>query len=142
MRHAEAETGTEPSDHDRPLTPQGMIDAGRMGAWMQDRGMVPGRVVCSTALRARQTLLHAATTWPDIEVVFDRRLYLASAADAEAMLGDGVLLVGHNPTMDRLVKRREPAAPDMRPGSVACFEGDRLLVLRRPGDLPATGVIE
>lgn len=136
MRHADAAAGAGVPDHERPLSPQGRDDAGRMGTWMQDHGLLPERVVCSTALRARQTLSCAAATWPDVETVFERRLYAAGAAEAHALLGDGVLLVGHNPTMDLLVKRLEPAAPDMRPGSVACFEGERLVVLRRPSDLP------
>ena len=48
MRHAKAEQ-TGPTDLERPLSPQGREDAAAAGAWLADRGVVPGAALVSAA---------------------------------------------------------------------------------------------
>ncbi|MGO9381964.1 MAG: SixA phosphatase family protein [Mycobacterium sp.] len=102
MRHAKSDYPPGVADHDRPLAPRGIREAGLAGDWL--RGNVPAidGVLCSTATRARQTL---ANTGIDAPVRYSERLYGATpetmideindTADTVATL----LLVGHEPTI-------------------------------------------
>lgn len=110
LRHAKA-AWAQPGmrDFDRPLQPVGRSDAEALGAEMAARGYAPDRVLCSTALRARQTW--AAVAGPlgvGIETaVFEDRLYSSDATgyltiiQGESEAG-AVLVVGHNPMMEDL----------------------------------------
>lgn len=113
LRHAKSSWGNDSlPDHDRPLNRRGREAATGMGRYLRDAGPVPDLALCSTAVRARETLdrLLESLGRP-VEVRLDRALYLASderlaeriaAAPEEA----GVLLVvAHNPGMARLAVR-------------------------------------
>ncbi|MGO9929096.1 MAG: SixA phosphatase family protein [Mycobacterium sp.] len=102
MRHAKSDYPPGVADHDRPLAPRGIREAGLAGDWI--RGNVPAidGVLCSTATRARQTL---ANTGVDAPVRYSKRLY---GATPETMIGEinetadtvaTLLLVGHEPTI-------------------------------------------
>jgi len=78
---------------------------------VREAGVRPGLVVCSTAVRARQTLALVAGGLgddPGPEVVFDRRIYGASATDLLERLHEvpdavrSMLLVGHQPGIQDL----------------------------------------
>jgi phosphohistidine phosphatase len=111
LRHAKsswADAGTP--DHERPLNARGLRDAPRMGWHLAEAEPRPDRVLCSTALRARQTLEAVQDALPDPPpVAFEPELYLAPAGRLLARLqrlGPGdetVLLVGHNPGLADLV---------------------------------------
>ena len=55
MRHSKAEEGPGKPDHDRELSDRGLRDARAAGAWLREEGLVPDLVICSTAVRTRQT---------------------------------------------------------------------------------------
>jgi phosphohistidine phosphatase len=109
VRHAKAASPPGTPDVERPLTDRGRRDAAKAGDELRAAGLVPDRVVCSPALRTRQTLdglaLNALDTPVDVEsVVYD------NGADAiidllRELPGDAevVLIVGHNPSMHQLV---------------------------------------
>ena len=65
LRHAKS-AWDDPSlkDYDRPLAPRGERAAPVMGAYMWDEDLIPEVVLCSPALRARQT-------WDAVEAQFD-----------------------------------------------------------------------
>ncbi len=118
MRHAKSDwTDAVLEDHDRPLNDRGRRDAPRMGRLLAAEGLMPDLVVCSTAVRARQTLegLAAGGGLGEAAVVHEASLYLASPgtilAVARAAVGDAggeperVLLIGHNPGMEELASR-------------------------------------
>lgn len=113
LRHAKSRWD-EPAqaDHDRDLAPRGERTAPRMGRLLAEQGLVPDRVLCSTAWRAVRTWeLAAAELGAAPEVVFDRALYLAGPErllDAVRKGGRGarrLLLVGHNPGLHAFAVR-------------------------------------
>ena len=72
--------------------------------------MAPDLVLCSTAVRARETLALVQPALPaSTTVSFERRLYGAGAADLIDRLHEltddvgSVMLVGHNPGLEELV---------------------------------------
>jgi phosphohistidine phosphatase len=112
LRHAKSrwdEPGTD--DHDRGLAPRGVAAAVRMGRLLAEEGLVPDRVLCSTARRALHTWELAAPALPTAPAPHPlRSLYLAVPGrllevirrqDAGARR---VLLVGHNPGLETLAR--------------------------------------
>lgn len=97
-------------DADRPLATRGTVDAPLMGKVIAEAGLDPGFVLCSSARRTRDTLalaLPALSTEP--RVVYMDALYHASPAEMLKILREdipigvsGVMLVGHNPELQRL----------------------------------------
>ena len=109
MRHAEAGSGLDIEDQERPLTSQGRGDAKRMGVLLGEGELRPTLALCSSARRAQETLellLRGLDPPPPIEI--ERRLYLATAAELLERLSEvddrvgTVLLVGHNPAIVEL----------------------------------------
>lgn len=104
LRHAKAAWAAPGmSDFDRPLTPEGMRAARAAGAAMAAAGAVPTLVLCSPALRTRQTWEGVAEAFgAGMPVDFVSGLYDGGAdAYLETLRGAGpaasVLMVGHNP---------------------------------------------
>ena len=95
-------------DRERPLAPRGVRDAKRIATHLLRLEIAPGLVLCSPALRARQTLEPIEATVPEAPVEVDERLYGASS---ETLLErvravpdevPSVLLIGHNPGLQDL----------------------------------------
>lgn len=111
LRHAKS-SWDDPGldDHDRPLAARGRRAAEAMASYLDREGVRPGSVVCSSALRARQTL---AAVLPglghDLTVRIDPALYTFSGAELMTTVHElpsehaTVLLIGHNPAMEDLV---------------------------------------
>ena len=101
MRHAKSDWSQGTSDDDRPLNARGRAAAEALGNWLRTEGLVPGRVLCSTASRTRETctLLNLP---PSCVVDHHRQLYLADPDEIIGTLrqraeGPSVLLLAHNP---------------------------------------------
>lgn len=112
LRHAKSswsEAGL--NDHERPLNKRGRQAAPAMGAHMARRGYRPDGILCSSAVRTRETLdLVRPHLGCGIPVLLERRVYQAGAAQ---LLGyvrglpaawDSALLIGHNPGLEDLVQ--------------------------------------
>jgi phosphohistidine phosphatase len=111
LRHAKSDWGDpDLADHDRPLASRGERDAARMSAYLDQEAIRPALVLCSSGLRARQTLVGVlAGLGTEIDVRIEPGLY---TFDATALLervrsipvGDvsSVMLVGHNPAIQDL----------------------------------------
>ncbi len=121
LRHAKArppEPGRD--DHARPLEARGRDDAARIGRHLAARGARPDLVLCSSAVRTRETFECVAAAFHEDWVVLDERdLYLASAGEllrrvqAVPDAVASVLLVGHNPGVAELALRLTVSgAPD------------------------------
>ncbi len=100
------------TDHDRPLAPRGKKAAPAIGGMLRQSGLTPGRVLCSTARRARQTWERIAPYIdPDPEVEFRRDIYDAETSCELLTILRGqphhaatVMLVGHNPALEDLAR--------------------------------------
>src|SRR5688572_22256056 len=110
MRHASAPPGED--DRARPLSPEGLSEAQRMGPALEKlsaRGFRPERALVSPSRRTRETLAGVRTAFADLAAEEDERLYLASPGRLLARLQQlpdalsQVLLVGHNPGLAELV---------------------------------------
>ncbi|WP_431676612.1 SixA phosphatase family protein [Kitasatospora sp. KL5] len=119
LRHAKSAWPEGVADARRPLGPRGLRDAPAAGRWLREQGLVPDAVVCSPALRTRQTLGLAAEQWDGAPpTVFDERIYAAEAEELldvirglDPALGT-VLLVGHMPGVQELVLLMTAGAGD------------------------------
>jgi phosphohistidine phosphatase len=104
MRHAKSAYPPGVADHDRPLAPRGIREAGLAGDWLRANAHIDA-VLCSTATRTRQTL---AETGIDAPVRYSERLYGATAGtmiDEINEVADSVntvLVLGHEPTMSEV----------------------------------------
>jgi phosphohistidine phosphatase len=102
LRHAKSAYPDGVADHDRPLAPRGIKEAGLAGDWLRANFPVVGAVLCSTATRARETL---ARTGIDAPVRYADRLYGATPGTMIEQINrvsDDVttlLVVGHEPTI-------------------------------------------
>src|SRR5262249_60023718 len=75
MRHAKSSYPPGVADHDRPLAPRGIREAGLAGDWLRTNAPHIDAVLCSTATRARRTL---TDTGIDATVRYSERLYDAT----------------------------------------------------------------
>ncbi len=110
LRHAKAELGSaDMDDHDRPLAKRGLENAASLALYLQERVLLPEQVLCSTALRTRQTIetINKHLDQP-IEVSFTDALYLADAGhiiktvQSYGNACDSLMIVGHNPGLHHL----------------------------------------
>ena len=138
LRHAKS-AWDDPTlrDRDRPLAPRGRKAAKRMGKWARKHDVRPQLVVCSSAVRARETLQRMLPDLGAPEVWFEVALYAASAetllARVHALPGeiDEAMVVGHNPGVMDLVlllaapgPLRDRAADNVPTGALAVLEID------------------
>ena len=112
MRHAKSDWSADSgSDFDRPLATWGIETAKLMGKWLQKNQHTPDRVICSPALRAKQTcqllLKELAIAEHDvfwIDVIYDASLNdLLSSIKQHCEDARILLIIGHNPGLDQLV---------------------------------------
>ncbi|ORA80706.1 histidine phosphatase family protein [Mycobacterium malmoense] len=105
MRHAKSAYPPGVADHDRPLAPRGIKEAGLAGDWLRANAPTIDAVLCSTATRARETL---AKTGIDAPVRYVERLYDTTPGimiEEINKVPDDVttlLVVGHEPTTSAL----------------------------------------
>ncbi len=111
VRHAKAEPYEEyASDFDRPLAPKGLKQIPRIARVLAQLKTPPDWIISSPAIRARQTaeLLAQELDFPE-RILWEEAIYEASAPTLHRILQQTpdtvthVLMVGHNPGMERLV---------------------------------------
>lgn len=119
LRHAKS-SWDEPhlTDDERPLAARGRLAADALGRWVDQTGLRPDLVLCSSARRARETL---AAVLPglggDVSFEVESGLYTFSAEDLLARVRElpdevgSVLLVGHNPAIADLIARLAREGP-------------------------------
>jgi len=105
LRHAKSAYPDGVADHDRPLAPRGQREAGLAGDWLRSQLPTIDQVLCSTAIRTRETLARSGV---DAPVRYLDGLYDCTPGvviDEIHDVGDNVstlLVVGHEPTMSSL----------------------------------------
>lgn len=112
MRHAKS-SWDDPrlSDFERPLNERGLKTAPFIGGVMSENNLSPDKILSSPAERAKQTALLVKDGGKlDAKVEFEDGIYEASpfklleiVSDTPATV-DTLMLVGHNPGMEGLLK--------------------------------------
>jgi phosphohistidine phosphatase len=111
LRHAKSSwKHAELADHDRPLNKRGKRTAPLIGALLQDEGLIPDLILCSSAVRTHDTaLLVAKACAYKGKIEQTRELYLADPHTYVEVLRQvaekhtRVLVVGHNPGLEALI---------------------------------------
>jgi phosphohistidine phosphatase len=105
MRHAKSAYPDNVGDQDRPLASRGLREAGLAGQWLRDNVSRIDQVLCSSALRTRETL---RLTEIDAPVSYLDRLYGAAPGSMIAEINavadtvTTLLVVGHEPTVSQV----------------------------------------
>lgn len=134
LRHAHAERDAASGrDQDRPLSTLGFAQAEAAAAWFAERQLRPQRILCSPAIRTRQTLAALRARLPELEVIEEASIYEATPGELLALIEKHrehapLLLVGHNPGMETLVALlsdgRSSDARGMPTGAIARLRVD------------------
>lgn len=133
MRHAKS-SWSEGSlkDFDRPLNERGMTDAPRMGRYLKELDIVPDQLICSPALRAKQTVFKVSKELgiENDKITWDEDLYFRGSISyihALKRVNDQssvVLIAGHYPMVSDVVSTlmgRE-LTEHFSTASIACVE--------------------
>lgn len=147
LRHAKSSWAVPgQTDFERPLSERGDAQLVRLRSFLQAEGIRAERVLCSPAARTRATLDGILSALGEPPVAYDDTLYNGTVDGYRAALSactdNHLLLVGHNPTCDELVRHlaapSSPAANALQAGHFATgtlarliFEGDDWADLRR-----------
>ncbi|MBL0320181.1 MAG: histidine phosphatase family protein [Alphaproteobacteria bacterium] len=110
LRHAQKDNRSKESDRDVPLTAHGKEQAKNLGVFLKTQTIQPTVILCSDALRTRETAEHLLQGWErEQDVIFSHELYYTTAGGiltTVQKLDDhvqSVLLVGHNPGIHQFV---------------------------------------
>jgi len=109
LRHAKS-SWDDPvlTDFDRPLSRRGREAAARVAGFVKRSELVPDLALVSTARRTRETWEALAQIMPTVPASYEPGLYAAGQSDLFRRLrqldsqADAVILVGHNPGLERL----------------------------------------
>ncbi len=112
MRHAKSSwDNADQSDFERPLNKRGLAAAPLMGDYIRTEQLQPALIISSPAARARQTaLIIQNSAQIESEIIFDDRIYEATPGRLLDVIGEqentnnSMLLVGHNPGLEGLIK--------------------------------------
>ena len=106
LRHAKSDYPPGLADHDRPLAPRGVREAGLAGDWLRAHAPAVDAVLCSTATRTRETLARTRVAAP---VAYVDRLYDATPGTVIEVINgvqssfdndvQTLLVIGHEPAM-------------------------------------------
>jgi len=110
LRHAEAlPANPGEDDRQRRLSGHGEQEARAAGEWLAQHGARPQRVLCSPAERTRGTARLALEAFGQApELAYAEEIYDATPGELLALLDEHVavptvMVIGHNPGIERLV---------------------------------------
>ena len=112
LRHAKSSwDNPNLADYDRPLNKRGKRDAPRMGKHIHQHGLVPDLILTSSAKRARKTAskVAEACSFAGKLKQIDSFYHAVPGVYLETLRtvsdkNQSVMVVGHNPTMELLVR--------------------------------------
>jgi phosphohistidine phosphatase len=142
FRHAKAEEAYGRPDHERELTARGRRDAVAAGRWLHEHELGPELVLCSTAIRTRQTWEAAVEGGACGETVeYDRALYsggprgVLQAVQEWGGEAQVLAVVGHNPTLAELASELSDGggSPQAHECLASGFPTSTMAVLRYAG---------
>lgn len=109
LRHAQAmASAADGSDRERPLTARGESEAKAAADWLHQHGAHPDSILCSPARRAMMTATQALAALGADASQYIPEIYDATPGSLITLLdayadSRQVLLIGHNPGLERLV---------------------------------------
>ena len=130
LRHAKSSWDNPAlSDYDRPLNKRGKRDAPRIGGHLKQTGVLPDRILTSSAKRARKTAKKVAKACGyKGKIIRLDNLYHASPGvyyenlRTQSNKYQSVMVVGHNPTIEQLVSYLSGEIHRMPTAAIAHFE--------------------
>jgi phosphohistidine phosphatase len=130
LRHAKSSwDDASMADFDRPLNARGERDAPRVGEFLREKNPSIDLVVCSPAVRARETAAAVLRGGKfDVPVTYDERIYEAALSTLFQVVGGFpesagvVLMVGHNPGFEELLSKLTGRLQSMATAALACLE--------------------
>ncbi len=102
LRHAKTNPNSPTGkDFDRALLPRGYEQLQEFKAFYTDNPFQVGRILCSSAVRTRQTMDEIQELFPSVPVSYIDELYLASSGELlqiinQLQCADDLLVIGHN----------------------------------------------
>jgi phosphohistidine phosphatase len=115
LRHGKSAWPDGIDDLERPLARRGREASERMGHYLAKEGLVPDLALVSPARRTQETWTLAKHALGDVPMRSEPRIYeapperlLAVIREADAGVGT-LLLVGHNPGLEELLRLLLPA---------------------------------
>ena len=133
MRHAQSVRGGGGlHDFDRPLNERGRADAPQMGEYLKGLDIIPGQIISSPAVRAKETSLAVAKEVGAGEdlIKWNSDFYDGGVDDYIRAIQQAdeqhqtVMTVEHNPMIERLIGilSGEAVRRGVPPATIACFE--------------------
>lgn len=132
LRHAKSSwTDASLRDFDRPLNDRGNEAAPLVGRYIREQKLKVDLLFSSPAVRARQTAaLVKESAGLSAELLYDERIYEADAARLLEVVtqagesADALMLVGHNPGLEQLLKLLTGEERQMQTAALACVALD------------------
>lgn len=120
LRHAKS-SWDDPTlaDRQRPLAPRGRRDAKLIAKHLRRAGREPELVLCSSAVRTRETLELVRPAFAGATVTIEDELYGASSDELLARIRlvpdvvSSVMLIGHNPGLQELAQALASAGDEL-----------------------------
>lgn len=99
------------SDFERPLKADRVGDAEKMAKVLRDLNLKPQHIICSAALRTRQTgeYFYKALGFDPAQVQFEKRIYECAPEDLYEVIREmepqvgSLVVIGHNPALTYFV---------------------------------------
>lgn len=126
LRHGKSDWNTNTSDFYRPLNKRGNKNVQQMGDWLKQQTLIPDLIISSPATRAITTagLVCEAMEIDTNSIQTEQSIYEASLTDLHKLLSQipkstqRLLLVGHNPGFEYLVRQLSPNIPAANNGNL------------------------
>ena len=158
MRHCKTEGANAEGDLHRELTDKGLKQAKRMAEGLKECGLVPDRIACSAAERARQTMDRMLEVFgDDPKVLCHMSLYEEGMQAVWEQLGQvpaktrRFMVIGHEPTISTVAgwiasQDSDPSllallGVGVSTGSVVVFGGDKPFDQWQPHDAELLAVL-
>jgi phosphohistidine phosphatase len=122
LRHAKSAWPDGVPDLERPLAERGLRDAPAAGRWLDEHVHDIDLVLCSPALRARQTWERTGLTTPPVRQ--DARIYDGPVIGVVRDVPDvrTAVVVGHSPDLEDLVEQLTGDRVTFKTSTVAVLE--------------------
>jgi len=111
FRHGKSDWHADYStDHNRPLNKRGTKSAKLMGKYLANINHLPEKIICSTALRAKETAEIAIKNWNwNSNIEFNKNIYhcseklLLSIAKQQSSKLKKICFIGHEPSFSSFI---------------------------------------